>query len=154
MPRPKSHDKHVSKNMSNMLQHVIMSCHVVTLETDPCVCPCQYSTTHVKNQNPPIPHITCNGPSPLINIYLLPTTPEPGSPSVGTVLWCQDDSGFFLAIRPNLGKMQNVKCPGTHCASCVLKCCPTMCQWNLFLNPGVDIEQIGGLFNWQGGVGG
>ena len=26
-----------------------------------------------------------------------------------------------------------------------------MCQWNLFLNPGVDIEQIGGLFNWQGG---
>ena len=60
---------------------------------------------------PPIPHITCNGPSPLININLLPTNPEPGSPSVGSVLWCQDESGFFLlAIRLNLGKMQNVKC--------------------------------------------
>ena len=30
--------------------------------------------------------------------------------------------------------------------------CLTMCQWNLFLNPGVDIVQIGGRFNWQGGV--
>ena len=29
-----------------------MSCRVVTLETDPCVCPCQYSPTHVKDQNP------------------------------------------------------------------------------------------------------
>ena len=29
-----------------------------------------------------------------------------------------------------------------------------MGQWNLFLNPGVDIEQIGGLLNWQGGGGG
>ena len=29
-----------------------MSCHVVTLETDPCVCHCQYSPTHVKDQNP------------------------------------------------------------------------------------------------------
>ena len=32
--------------------HVIMACHVVTLETDPCVCPCQYSPTYVKDQNP------------------------------------------------------------------------------------------------------
>ena len=32
--------------------HVVMSCHVVTLETDPCVCHCQYSPTHVKDQNP------------------------------------------------------------------------------------------------------
>ena len=32
--------------------HFVMSCHVVTLETDPCVCPCQYSPTHVKDQNP------------------------------------------------------------------------------------------------------
>ena len=44
--------------MSNMSfhdvisHHVVMSCHVVTLETDPCVCPCQYSPTHVKDQNP------------------------------------------------------------------------------------------------------
>ena len=29
-----------------------MSCHVIRLETDPCVCPCQYSPTHVKDQNP------------------------------------------------------------------------------------------------------
>ena len=28
-----------------------------------------------------------------------------------------------------------------------------MCQWNLFLNPGVDIEKIGGLFDLQGGGG-
>ena len=79
------------------------------------------------------------------------TTPEPGSPSVGFVQWCQDESGFFIrAIRPILVKCKNVKCPSTHCTSCVLKCCPTMCQWNLFLNPGVDIEQIGGLLIWQG----
>ena len=31
--------------------HVISSCHV-TLETDLCVCHCQYSPTHVKDQNP------------------------------------------------------------------------------------------------------
>ena len=35
-----------------MSRHVVMSCHVVTLETDPCVCHCQYSPTHVKDQNP------------------------------------------------------------------------------------------------------
>ena len=35
-----------------MSRHVVMSCHVVTLETDLCVCPCQYSPTHVKDQNP------------------------------------------------------------------------------------------------------
>ena len=28
-----------------------------------------------------------------------------------------------------------------------------MCQWNLFLNTGVDIEQIDGLLNWHGGGG-
>ena len=45
-------------NMLNMSFHVVMSCrdvmscHVVTLETDPCVCPCQHSPTHVKDQNP------------------------------------------------------------------------------------------------------
>ena len=33
-------------------RHVVMSCHVVTLETDPCVCHCQYSPTHVKDHNP------------------------------------------------------------------------------------------------------
>ena len=35
-----------------MSRHVMSSCHVVMLETDPCVCPCQYSPTHVKDQNP------------------------------------------------------------------------------------------------------
>ena len=50
--------KHVGGDMSNMSFddvmsfHDVMSCHVVTLETDPCVCPCQYSPTHVKDQNP------------------------------------------------------------------------------------------------------
>ena len=39
---PFSACKHVGDDMSNM------SCHVVKLETDPCVCPCQYSPTHVK----------------------------------------------------------------------------------------------------------
>ena len=39
------------------------------------------------------------------------TTLVPGSPSVGSDWWCQDETGFFfLAIRPNLGKIQNVKC--------------------------------------------
>ena len=32
-----------------------------------------------------------------------------------------------------------------------VKCCPTMCQWNLFLNQGVDIEQIGGFVIGKGG---
>ena len=55
---PFSSRKHVRSDMSNMSfhdvmsRHVVMSCHVVTLETDPCVCPCQYSPTHVKDQNP------------------------------------------------------------------------------------------------------
>ena len=50
--------KHVGSDKSNMSfhdvmsRHVVMSCHVVTLETDLCVCPCQYSPTHVKYQNP------------------------------------------------------------------------------------------------------
>ena len=51
--------EHVGSIMSNMSFHdvmsschVVMSCHVVTLETDPCVCHCQYSPTHVKDQNP------------------------------------------------------------------------------------------------------
>ena len=52
--------KHVGGDMSNMSFHdnmschvlLNMSCHVVTLETDLCVCPCQYSPTHVKDQNP------------------------------------------------------------------------------------------------------
>ena len=35
-----------------MSRHVVMSCHVIMFETDPCVCPCQYSPTHVKDQNP------------------------------------------------------------------------------------------------------
>ena len=39
--------------MSNMSScHAMSSCHVIMLETDPCVCPCQYSPTHVKDQNP------------------------------------------------------------------------------------------------------
>ena len=55
---PFSAGKHVGGDMWNMSfhdvmsHHVIMSCHVVTLETDPCVCPCQCSPTHVKDQNP------------------------------------------------------------------------------------------------------
>ena len=55
---PFSSREHVGSIMSNMSfhddmsRHVVMSCHVVTLETDPCVCPCQYSPTHVKDQNP------------------------------------------------------------------------------------------------------
>ena len=55
---PFSSRRHVGSIMSNMsrhvvmLRHVVMSCHVVTLETDPCVCPCQYSPTDVKDQNP------------------------------------------------------------------------------------------------------
>ena len=55
---PFSSREHVGSDMSNMSchdvmsRHVVMSCHVVTLETDPCVCPCQYSPTHVKDQNP------------------------------------------------------------------------------------------------------
>ena len=60
---PFSARKHVGSIMSNMsfhdvmsrhvvmLCHVVMSYHVVTLESDPCVCPCQYSPTHVKDQN-------------------------------------------------------------------------------------------------------
>ena len=50
--------KRVGGDMSNMpfhdimSHHVVMSCHVITLETDPCVRPCQYSSTHVKDQNP------------------------------------------------------------------------------------------------------
>ena len=56
--RPRSAPRHVGDDMSNMSfhdvmsRHVVMSCHVVTLETDPCVCPCQHSPTHVKDQNP------------------------------------------------------------------------------------------------------
>ena len=55
---PFSSREHVGDDMSNMSfhdvmsRHVVMSCHVVTLETDPCVCHCQYSPTHVKDQNP------------------------------------------------------------------------------------------------------
>ena len=61
---PFSSREHVGSIMSNMSFHdvmsrhvmtschVVMSCHVVTLETDPCVCHCQYSPTHVKDQNP------------------------------------------------------------------------------------------------------
>ena len=55
---PFSSREHVGSIMSNMSfhdvmsSHVVMSCHVVTLETDPCVCHCQYSPTHVKDQNP------------------------------------------------------------------------------------------------------
>ena len=49
---PFSAREHVGSIMSNMSCHVIMSCHVVTLETDPCVGHCQYSPTHVKDQNP------------------------------------------------------------------------------------------------------
>ena len=55
---PFSAPRHVGDDMSNMSchdvmsRHVVMSCHVVTLETDPCVCHCQYSPTHVKDQNP------------------------------------------------------------------------------------------------------
>ena len=55
---PISSREHVGSIMSNMSfhdvmsRHVVMSCHVVTLETDPCVCHCQYSPTHVKDQNP------------------------------------------------------------------------------------------------------
>ena len=55
---PSSAPRHVGDDMSNMSfhdvmsRHVVMSCHVVTLETDPCVCPCQHSPTHVKDQNP------------------------------------------------------------------------------------------------------
>ena len=61
---PFSSREHVGSIMSNMSCHVvmscrhvmschvIMSCHVVTLETDPCVCHCQYSPTHVKDHNP------------------------------------------------------------------------------------------------------
>ena len=55
---PFSSREHVGSIMSNMSfhdvmsRHVVMSCHVVTLETDPCVCHCQYSPTHVKDQNP------------------------------------------------------------------------------------------------------
>ena len=39
-------------------RHVAMSCHVITLETDPCVCPCQYSPIHAKVQNP-CPCVRC-----------------------------------------------------------------------------------------------
>ena len=55
---PFSSREHVGSIMSNMSfhdvtsRHVVMSCHVVTLETDPCVYHCQYSPTHVKDQNP------------------------------------------------------------------------------------------------------
>ena len=55
---PFSARKHEGDDMSNMSfhdvisRHVVMSCHVVTLETDPCVWPCQYSPTLVKDQNP------------------------------------------------------------------------------------------------------
>ena len=55
---PFSSREHVGSIMSNMSfhdvmsRHVVMSCHVVTLETDPCVCHCQHSPTHVKDQNP------------------------------------------------------------------------------------------------------
>ena len=55
---PFSSREHVGSIMSNMSfhdvmsRHVVMSCHVVTLETDPCVCHCQYSPTHVKDQKP------------------------------------------------------------------------------------------------------
>ena len=61
---PFSARKHVGGDMPNMSVHdvmsrhvvmschVAMSCHVVTLEIDPCVCPCQYSPTHVKYRNP------------------------------------------------------------------------------------------------------
>ena len=55
---PFSSREHVGSDMSNMSchdvmsRHFVMSCHVVTLETDPCVCHCQYSPTHVKDQNP------------------------------------------------------------------------------------------------------
>ena len=61
---PFSSREHVGSIMSNMSfhdvmsrhvvmsRHDVMSCHVVTLETDPCVCHCQYSPTHVKDQNP------------------------------------------------------------------------------------------------------
>ena len=54
---PFSSREHVGSIMLNMSHHVIMSwhvmsCHVVTLETDPCVCHCQYLPTHVKDQNP------------------------------------------------------------------------------------------------------
>ena len=56
---PFSSREHVGSIMSNMSfhdvmsRHVVMSCHVVTLETDPCVCHCQYSPTHVKDPPPP-----------------------------------------------------------------------------------------------------
>ena len=55
---PFSSHEHVGSIMSNMSFHDVMSschvmsCHVVTLETDPCMCPCQYSPTHVTDQNP------------------------------------------------------------------------------------------------------
>ena len=61
---PFSSREHVGSIMSNISCHVascrhvmsschvVMSCHVVTLETDPYVCHCQYSPTHVKDQNP------------------------------------------------------------------------------------------------------
>ena len=59
---PFSTRENVGSIMSNMSFHDVMSCHHVmschvmschvTLETDPCVCHCQYSPTHVKDQNP------------------------------------------------------------------------------------------------------
>ena len=55
---PFSARRYVGGDMSNMSfhdvmsRHDVMSCHVVTLETDLCVCPCQYSPTHVKDQYP------------------------------------------------------------------------------------------------------
>ena len=50
-------------------------------------------------------------------------------------------------------KMENVKCPGTHCTSCVLKYCLTMCQWNHFLTQEVTTSIFGDLFLF-GGEGG
>ena len=76
---PFSSREHVGSIMSNMSfhddmsRHVVMSCHVVTLETDPCVCHCQYSPTHVKDQNPCLcvkGQLQHSRPPPLSKVWL------------------------------------------------------------------------------------
>ena len=83
--------------------HVFMSCHVVTLETDPCVCHCQYSPTHVKDQNPCIyQHVG------LIKV-LLKNAPNQTKPSATPPFQCTS-----MSVSPKSGsktpKSDQAKC--------------------------------------------
>ena len=87
---------------------VTIKCHVVNVKKMFSASPLPTSQEKKKSLSPlppPSYHMQLPHPPPPKSIYLLPTTPEPGSPSVGSVQWCQDESGFFFrAIRPILVK--------------------------------------------------